>query len=812
MGKRRTSGQRHVEPDDYFASGPFEFARFGKILIGKSHLTAEQLAEAQAEMAARYPVVVAEIDALVSSIAARIARLPPDRLLHRGWWEYAAVVTGVGGKKVSESDQLTAARMIDYVQSVIASVKPGTYAEDVSEDDWNELKTDVTTLFTRLTLDYQWYLSAHRKSQDPGLDMELEEFRYRAETLWLNIRGKRYQPHERQALLDTAAPHSDILVKLFGIDATTLVDELDKVLAKLTRGLADAIQGMAEFRDETLSQLEKLGSDHGELGLDALMERVFEDKDLAARREKVAGEVFGMDLFDVGKNTALPQALLDELSWSPGDDAEFFAAGEFRGWPLRVWPIMKRPFIRLNGRVFCFDIFSLFDNIYRVLRRIIIAREPVYDLAWNDRQKAVSEELPFIYLRRLLSGAQVYRPVYYRWALQGGQAQWYEADGLILFDDHLLVIEVKAGAFTYTSPANDLPAHLASLRSLLQAPARQGSRFVDYLESAAEVPIADSNHKEIGRLRRANFRHITVCTVTLDAFTALAARAQRLAPVGVDLGPRAVWPVSIDDLRVYAELFDNPLTFLHFIEQRMRAGQSQHVDLNDEMDHLGLYVAQNNYSQYAADLMAKKFDRLSFDGFRTPVDEYFNAVVRGDPPKLPRQPMPTRLAEIVGFLARSNEPRRTELASFLLDAAGDFRDQLATAIDRALRENTELCGARPLSIYGGMAMTLYVWSPSARRQNLAAIQHTQAVMMARGERSRRLVELEYTEHAVLAGAYLTHVSLDGLGKVELERITTASRVLQRMRLQNAQAQGKIGRNERCPCGSGKKFKQCHGRR
>ncbi|MBM1816463.1 SEC-C metal-binding domain-containing protein [Pseudosulfitobacter pseudonitzschiae] len=24
-------------------------------------------------------------------------------------------------------------------------------------------------------------------------------------------------------------------------------------------------------------------------------------------------------------------------------------------------------------------------------------------------------------------------------------------------------------------------------------------------------------------------------------------------------------------------------------------------------------------------------------------------------------------------------------------------------------------------------------------------------------------------------------------------------------------QGKIGRNERCPCGSGKKFKKCHGR-
>jgi preprotein translocase subunit SecA len=375
-----------------------------------------------------------------------------------------------------------------------------------------------------------------------------------------------------------------------------------------------------------------------------------------------------------------------------------------------------------------------------------------------------------------------------------------------------LVIEVKAGAFTYTSPANDMQAHLSSLQNLLQAPARQGSRFVDYLESAPEVSIADASHKEIGRLHRADFRQITVCAVTLDAFTELAARAQHLAPVGVDLGPRAVWPLSIDDLRVYAELFDNPLIFLHFLEQRMRAGESQHVDLNDEMDHLGLYVVQNNYSRYAADLMSRDLDRLSFDGFRTRIDGYFSAIIHGDLPRLSRQPMPHRLAEIIDFLARSTEPRRAALASFLLDGAGDFRDELAAAIDRALRDNNELRRARPLSIYDGMAMTLYVWSPSAPRLSLQSQQHTRAVVMASGEASRRLVELEYTEHGILVGAHLTHVSLEGLGPAELGRIKTASLTLQRQRLEKAQALGKIGRNAPCPCGSTKKFKHCHGRR
>lgn len=150
---------------------------------------------------------------------------------------------------------------------------------------------------------------------------------------------------------------------------------------------------------------------------------------------------------------------------------------------------MRRPFIRLNGSTYCFDIFSLFDNVYRVLRRIVVELEPAYKEPWNDGQKAASEELPFTYLTRLLPGARVYRPVFYRWKVGNGPAQWHEADGILVYEDHLLVIEVKGGAFTYTSPANDLDAHLVSLRTLLQAPARQGSRFVDFLESAPEVSL-----------------------------------------------------------------------------------------------------------------------------------------------------------------------------------------------------------------------------------------------------------------------------------------------------------------------------------
>ena len=114
-------------------------------------------------MAERLPTLVAELDALVLSIAHQVARLSPAVLLHRAWWEFVAINLGIGGKEALDSDQVDALRMVDYVQSLIASVKPDTYAEDVSEDDWKKLKVDVADLFHRLTIEYQTCLTVKPK-------------------------------------------------------------------------------------------------------------------------------------------------------------------------------------------------------------------------------------------------------------------------------------------------------------------------------------------------------------------------------------------------------------------------------------------------------------------------------------------------------------------------------------------------------------------------------------------------------------------------------------------------------------------------
>lgn len=402
------------------------------------------------------------------------------------------------------------------------------------------------------------------------------------------MRGDNYQIHQVASLRDLLLPQSDILVKAFGVSGEDLVSELERIWHSLTFGMQEAMESFSSVRTEVMDDvLEHLTDETTAEGMN-FHEHLQSSLDRLGCKDEIEssiGSVFGMDLFDVGYLTSLPNSFLDEFSWMPGQDTDFLAAGEFSGWPLRIWPTFKRPFVKIGGRYYCFDTHSLFDNFFRQIEKKVFQRSEDEKQAWITGRKTISESLPIQYFLRLLPGATVYQEVYYQsQAAPGGPKNWCEADCLILFDNRLFVIEVKAGAFTYTSPATDLPAYISSLKALLQSPAKQGQRFVNYLQSFEVVSIFDASHHEIAKLTKDNLRAVTICTVTLDPFTEIAAQAQHLHKIGVEIGSFPTWPISLSDLRVFADIFQGPLEFIHFVEQRMRATDSMLLELDDELD------------------------------------------------------------------------------------------------------------------------------------------------------------------------------------------------------------------------------------
>lgn len=283
---------------------------------------------------------------------------------------------------------------------------------------------------------------------------------------------------------------------------------------------------------------------------------------------------------------------------------------------IKDYSDFKKTVLKINDRFYCFSLYALFDHFYRTIQRTVIQQCPDQQVLWMNRQKENTELLPFRYLRRLLPGCLEQRQVYYKWYPKKNSAKkhWCETDGFVQFGNHLIIIEVKAGAFTYTSPANDFGAYVKSIENLLLRPSDQGARFLDYINRTDKANLYDKDKNLVGTLERKRIRKVTICALTIDPFTEIASQIQHLKGIGIDIGTAPTWSVSLDDLRVCSEVFTNPLIFLHYLENRIEASKNPNVNTNDELDHIGLYFEHNNYSLHADILKGKSDTNIMFKG------------------------------------------------------------------------------------------------------------------------------------------------------------------------------------------------------
>ncbi|OEZ98777.1 SEC-C metal-binding domain-containing protein [Duganella phyllosphaerae] len=815
--KKRNSRFRSAKPampDEVFSVGPLQVARFGKHVAMTSNWSEGQHAEVIAKLAARYPTVVQEIDDIVSQIFSAVSVLPPDQLLMRAWQEQLISNQHIKVEADVTQDDAMALRMIDYVQSVIAAASRCEPQKiELTEDDWQDLKTKVVALFSKINTEYLSCATAYRRTSGDFYDEAMEVFHTRAQLHWCNIRGDYYQVHQVDIISDLLKNQSRLIKSAYGITSEDLVLEIRKIWQSLTFGFPEAMASMRRIHAEVMAEIERMQKQNvvytykspGDLVREVTIRLGHAD---AIR--KSMDSCFNMGLFDLRKTTNLPLDFLEDFSWAPGQEKEFLVDGDFKGWPLRIQPIFKRPFLKLEGNYYCFDLYSLCDNFYRQIEKKIFQSSGIEKQEWIKNRKIVSENLPVEYFNRLLPGATVLPEVYYPViSASGGSRNLAEADCLVIYDDHLFIIEVKAGAFTYTSPANDLPAYIKSLKALVGEPSKQGQRFLRYLESAAEVEIYDAQRQPVGTLRLGDFRCKSICAVTLDPFTELSAQAQHLHKIGVDAGDVPVWSISLADLRVYSDVFVGPLDFLHFVEQRMAAASSEKLVLDDELDHLGLYFEHNNYVMHANEL-SKSGAHLRFNGYRSSIDAYFSAKLSGsDDLTPPMQELPYRLRELVDFLATQGHPGRSRIASYFLGFSGDWRSDLSKWIDEELIAIPQRGRCIPLSTIGEVRLTTFLNIDGiVELSHDQAVEHTQVAIIASGESDRMLLELTYGLSGPIR-VLLSTVSLHGLAQEKVELFKEKAIDLKEKRLARSVANfGSIGRNEICPCGSGKKFKKC----
>jgi hypothetical protein len=537
-----------------------------KMVALRNQMAPDEYKSMLLQLSSEYPNVKQDIDKLIQEIKNKISSCDPLKLMNfLVSMFYMSLINKTSEFQYELVDNQTT-RALEYVQSVLVSSESNYTQHDDEEDDsskYHEILADVIELQNKI-VGFYFVWTAHKLEQDENADIEVLQYIIESQ-ISQSIKGDRYQYYQLEHIKDLIQPHDAVINELFHISVDEFLEGLKKLEHSLSSGKAEAFNEFGRMFENYDNWIRSGKSE------DEYFEEM-KDKDNSLN---CVEEMFGFSLYNVKAVTGWSDDLINSLSLSLNEKETFFS-GEFAGWPITDLPVHKKPFIRIENTSYCFDYYSLFDNIYRVMQKTIRELKPSYVNDWSHIQQHASEVMVEDLMKKLLPGCQTYRDNYYPKGTSLKDCA--ENDILVVYENVLLILEVKAGSFVYTPAITDYDAHVKSFKALIEKADYQCERTLKYIESHPSAPIYDRERNEKIELNFSNFSDVFTVCVTVDNFNEFAAKAEKLS--FIKLGTYSI-SISIDDLRVYTDIFESPLNFLHYFKQRKKAVQTPQLSLND---------------------------------------------------------------------------------------------------------------------------------------------------------------------------------------------------------------------------------------
>lgn len=740
-----------------------------------------------------YQVLKEGINNKISKIRYKILKCDPLNLLKMAFdarneiallssitWENEDTSEFKNSGDATDICELSIQRLAEYIQSVFAASAP---SENFNSKDcttlFEEIKSDFYELY-KLTFEFYLVWGNNLTNTQPELTDAEKNFLVEAQALY-QVRGKRHQIHEIEYIESLLKPHDPLFQRLFNISVKDITEGLKKLEYSLSQGSVDIFADVMSLFEN------RKNNSYNE------------------DNQEIFNNAFGVGLKDVVKVTNWPEKFVKALSWEIGEDKAFFSGVDFPGWPIIDLSIAKRPFIIINKISYCFDYYSLVDNFYRALQKAVSRTDKTYK--WSDFQQIASEDMVEEMFQSILPNSTTFKSNYY---YPNNEKDYAENDLLVLYDDTLLIIEVKAGSFVYTAPMLDYAAHVKSYKTLIEKADQQCARIKSYLLKSDSANIYDSHKNIKAKIDMKKFSKIYCLTVTMDNINSAAAKAEKLAFLNLQSDSISI---AIDDLMIYRDYFDSSLKFLHFLKERTRVTKESKLVINDEMEHLGLYINHNCYHMLADKINDGML--VSFDQYRVEISNYFSRLYHTSlKPIKPSQDIPLLFNQIIDYLEKNKVKKRSEITNYFLDLSTESKQEFSNRIDTMLTRQEELkrellikCSERTDGAAGytccvhqdGIFETPY----EVRKDS------TLSSLLWNGEHDRYLIDIYFNQKKEFKKIEFMKFNIADISEDELPNLKTiglssAKRLVQ----QAAKANKTIGRNELCPCGSGKKFKQC----
>ncbi len=802
--------------DEKLSNGLVDIIKSGKIVSIRNQIDDKDYKEFIGKAADEYESSKLEASKLIAEIRELISLCNPLELLKYGYDRFIEASAGVAAEVNLSIEDVHMSREIEYIQSVLVSSE-NKYNSNENNIDYSQVFKSISSKINKLyslTQLILFYRTA-KLIEDKGgeVDLDLEKFLIEAQSNMF-IRGDRYQIYEIPHLKSLLEAHNEELIKLYGISTDDFIEgmvNIQKSLLSIKNSFSKIFGENFDYISKMINIFEKyeefeqneLEKNNNVLEND-IMEKFIENFNI---NSEVSVDENIYDNFDLEKITKLPKSLLEDLSYKLNEN-KYFYNNDYAGYPLIELPVFTKPFISINDKFYCFDYYNLFDNIYRVMQKVIRSKDLSYKDKWMSVQMEVTEKMVVDILKKLLPNSTIYTSNYY--PKNKSLKQCNENDILVLYDDNLIIIEVKAGSYSYRAPILDIESHINSLKTLVEKADGQAQRTLDYFKVNKKAKLYDSDKNEKCEINIEEFNEITLMSVTLDNFNEFCAKIEKMKFLNINKNSIAL---SIDDLRVYSDYFDSPLEFLHYLKQRKIATENKNLYLNDELDHLGMYIEHIFYSRVCE---SEDNRRISAYGFREPLDNYFGSLLnKGFEVEKPKQNIPIQLEKIIKFLGNSKIKNRVKLGTYILDFSPESKEDLNNNICKVLTRQREINRMVQISLMGETPMCVFCHQKNINNMSNDDIEkYTLAHMIQYDEKFRLELNIFYDINNEITDIKFKFHEIENIPEEKVEELIQFGEELFEYRINNYKKQNgikKIGRNEPCPCGSGKNYTKCHGK-
>ena len=801
--KSNKSGKR--TPDDVINYGPLRIERYGRFIRFSNKSTPKEHAAFLESSKEQHKKTLDELGREIPMLQDLIKKYDPVEIMHRATYMLLPLFMKYNSESEFNHEESYYLPTVEYLQYLIARTDLKTTGAKLSEAEWEEIWKQATKI---MKLAREYIFTRKTLTVPPN---EIDELRFFLDSRRLAVRVRRYPIFLADYLKTSLIPYGQWIKEIYGVDVDEIIKGLRKIDDYQRTGVLnryrDAMNAEKAFADKLREKGYAVDPGASEKEIERTREAftLSEFKDQYAQLQEKLRLTFTPAIFEITDLISSPKSFLSLLSVKPGESILTSLTGPGPDYddlsPLSTSILHYKPFLEVDGKFYTSYHSGFEDRIAEIIEDDLFRKRPdkIADMAKrrSDRIEADSKNL----LASLIKPDFAFQNVYYPNPDKAGDLT--ELDILLGVDDILFLIEIKAGGFSDPASRGAPKSLEKEFSDLIMEGQRQSERAERYIKSADEVSFFDKTGKNvIQKIRNQNIRRIFRIIITREDLGWVGAKISVLSILDPNLSKSFPWCVSIDDLRVIAELFsDNEIRFIHFLEQRLKASSETVLSQHDEIEHVGLYNKINHYYE----LPVTGADRMTFDAsYMRDIDVYFMEKTAGGSPPIPTQDMPHKMRDFMNALRDSHLKGRFEVGSILLsmDTTGrdEFQKKGLDVLDKRRNEGRQLTFRRPFTQFSfGLSITY------------ADESHWQEELI------RSAVQMEQCNCKLWIVVQLKNESLYRINRIEKilpNRFSDSELMPGRLHLESktrrAVINEKPGRNEKCPCGSGKKYKRCHG--